>query len=48
VVSPLSSVLVIAIATVRVMDNHLTLGQKVESGLASSDARRYVIRLVYG
>lgn len=37
-----------AISTVRVMDNHLTLGEKVESSLASPDGRRFLIRLVYG
>jgi hypothetical protein len=44
-----------AIATVRIMDNHLTLSRKVESRLASpdgrrptADGRRHLIRLVYG
>jgi hypothetical protein len=37
-----------AIATTRIIENHLTLGERVESGTLSPDGKRYVLRLVHG
>jgi hypothetical protein len=37
-----------AIATVRVIENQLALGERVDSGLTSPDGRRYLLRLVHG
>jgi hypothetical protein len=37
-----------AIATVRVIENQLALGERVDSGLISPDGRRYLLRLVSG
>jgi hypothetical protein len=37
-----------AVATVRVMENQLTLGERVDSGVTSPDGKRYLIRLVHG
>lgn len=37
-----------ALATVRVIENHLTVGERVDSGVTSPDGKRYVLRLVHG
>jgi hypothetical protein len=37
-----------AIATVRVIDNQLTLNERVDSGVTSPDGKRYLLRLVHG
>jgi hypothetical protein len=37
-----------AIATTRIVENHLTLGERVETGSLSPDGRRYLLRLVHG
>ena len=37
-----------AIATTRIIENHLTLGERVETGTLSPDGKRYVLRLVHG
>jgi hypothetical protein len=37
-----------AVATVRVMENQLTLGERVDSGVTSPDGKRYLLRLVRG
>jgi len=35
-------------ATVRVIDNQLTLGERIDSGVSSPDGRRYILRLIHG
>jgi hypothetical protein len=37
-----------AIATVRVTENHLTSGERIDSGITSPDGRRFLLRLVHG
>ena len=37
-----------ALATVRVIENHLTIGERVDSGVISPDGKRYLLRLVHG
>jgi hypothetical protein len=37
-----------ALATVRVIENHLSIGERVDSGVTSPDGKRYVLRLVHG
>jgi hypothetical protein len=37
-----------AIATTRIIENQLTLGERVETGTLSPDGKRYVLRLVHG
>jgi hypothetical protein len=37
-----------AIATTRLVENHLTLGERVETGALSPDGKRYLLRLVHG
>ena len=37
-----------AMATVRVMENQLALGERVDSGVTSPDGRRYLLRLIRG
>jgi len=37
-----------ALATVRVIENHLTIGERVDSGVTSPDGKRYLLRLVHG
>jgi hypothetical protein len=37
-----------AVATVRVIDNQLTLGERVDSGVTSPDGKRYLLRLIHG
>jgi hypothetical protein len=37
-----------AIATTRIVENHLTLGERVETGTLSPDGKRYLLRLVHG
>jgi hypothetical protein len=37
-----------AVATVRVMENQISSGERITSGLTSPDGQRYLIRLVHG
>src|SRR5258708_6258800 len=37
-----------AVATVRVIENHLSIGEHVDSGVTSPDGKRYLLRLVHG
>jgi hypothetical protein len=37
-----------AIATTRIVENHLALGERVENGTLSPDGKRYLLRLVHG
>jgi hypothetical protein len=37
-----------AVATVRVIENQLTLGERIDSGVTSPDGRRYLLRLIHG
>jgi hypothetical protein len=37
-----------AIATVRIMENQLALGERVDSGVISPDGKRYLLRLIHG
>jgi hypothetical protein len=37
-----------AVATVRIIENHLSVGERVDSGVTSPDGKRYVLRLVHG
>jgi hypothetical protein len=37
-----------AVATVRVMENQLTLGERVDSGVTSPDGKRYLLRVAHG
>jgi hypothetical protein len=37
-----------AVATVRVIENHLSVGERVDSGVTSPDGKRYLLRLVHG
>jgi hypothetical protein len=37
-----------ALATVRVIENHLSVGERVDSGVTSPDGKRYLLRLVHG
>jgi hypothetical protein len=37
-----------SVATVRTVENHLTLGERVDSGVTSPDGKRYLLRLVHG
>jgi hypothetical protein len=37
-----------AMATVRVIENQLALGERVNSGVTSPDGRRYLLRLIHG
>jgi hypothetical protein len=37
-----------AVATVRVIENQLTLGERVDSGEVSPDGKRYLLRVIHG
>lgn len=37
-----------AMATVRVIENQLALGERVDSGVTSPDGKRYLLRLIHG
>jgi hypothetical protein len=37
-----------ALATVRVIENHLSIGERVDSGVTAPDGKRYLLRLVHG
>jgi hypothetical protein len=37
-----------AIATTRIVENHLALGERIENGTLSPDGKRYLLRLVHG
>ena len=37
-----------ALGTVRIIENELTLGERIDSGVISPDGRRYLLRLIHG
>src|SRR4029077_5493064 len=37
-----------AVSTVRVIENKLALGERVDSGVTSPDGKRYLLRLIHG